>query len=138
MCKFCVTAPFSGRRMFKVSFRPYFRFQPGDTLTILSNANDIFKSFEPSMNFRMRARFVRYSHLLYGCVCVYVSLGMFRIRDNIGDRVRVRVRFRVRIKTKFRVKTRVRASVWVRFRALFIVQLKVMDIDRTRFGYGYG
>lgn len=70
------------------------------------------------------------------CVC----LGMFRIRDNIRDKVRGRVRFRVRIKTKFRVslrvKTRVRASVWVRFRALFIVKLKIIDIDRTTFGYG--
>lgn len=48
--------------MLKVSFRPYFRFEPGDTLTILFNANDIFRSFEPNMNFRVRAWFAKYSH----------------------------------------------------------------------------
>jgi hypothetical protein len=67
-----------------------------------------------------------------------------RIRAQVGTRVIDRVKFRVRTKTKlrvsFRVKARVRASVWVRFRDLFLVMLKVMDMDsgyRHRCEYGF-
>ena len=73
----------------------------------------------------------------------YVVRLRFRIRAKVGTRVIDRVKFRDRTKTKlrvrFRVKTRVRASVLVRFRDLFIVMLKVMDMD-SRYTYrcGYG